>query len=288
MAALTLLLSLTSGLVTMATAEQGLTCRQEIPTGLIRDLWNRTKVLINKLPKEENVSRRLRLLPKFCTKCPERVVGWLEMRELIDIYQRSVFSREVVQKLLPLHYNDLLYRLQHTLQRCVYSSKPSKWLKIITKLERKIKKELKEPEIGSNPLFRSVIRSISTSCQRKEQVQLMNATLDIYTHIFSSILQHSHHQHHDRTHVPALLDQLKEPKKSQVVSALTELRDKMEKLKKHLGRLDHQNLDQENVLSDLKKIMVDDPVDQRKALAQFREVYQAAAVVASRGCGSTR
>uniref|UniRef100_A0A3Q3IBJ2 Uncharacterized protein n=1 Tax=Monopterus albus TaxID=43700 RepID=A0A3Q3IBJ2_MONAL len=129
---------------------------------------------------------------------------------------------------------------------------------------------------------------ISSSPQRKEQVQLMNATLDIYTHIFSSILQHSHHQHHDRTHVPALLDQLKEPKKSQVVSALTELRDKMEKLKKHLGRLDHQNLDQENVLSDLKKIMVDDPVDQRKALAQFREVYQAAAVVASRGCGSTR
>ncbi|KAM3587337.1 uncharacterized protein V6R79_002343 [Siganus canaliculatus] len=101
----------------MATAGRGVTCRHEIPTELIRELLIQTGQLIDKLPKEENLSRRL--LPRFCTKCDERVIGWLEMREVLDVYQRSVFSREVVQRLLPLHYNDLLYRLQHTLQHCV-------------------------------------------------------------------------------------------------------------------------------------------------------------------------
>lgn len=37
-------------LVTMVTAEQGITCRQEIPAELIRDLWGRTRQLIDKLP----------------------------------------------------------------------------------------------------------------------------------------------------------------------------------------------------------------------------------------------
>nr|XP_033471227.1 uncharacterized protein LOC117249597 [Epinephelus lanceolatus] len=143
--ALTLLVSLIAeGHVATATPERGLTCRQEIPAELIRELWSRTKQLINKLPKEEKFSRRHRLLPKFCTKCSERAIGWLEMRELIDVYQRSVFRNEVVQKLLPLHYNDLLHRIQHTLQHCVSSSKPSKWFKIIKKLERKIKKRRRD------------------------------------------------------------------------------------------------------------------------------------------------
>nr|WOH29320.1 interleukin 26 [Lateolabrax maculatus] len=141
---LILLISLAGGLVAVATAERGITCRQEIPAELIRDLWSRTTQLINKLPKEEKFSGRVRLLPKFCTKCPERTIGWLEMRQLLDVYQRSVFSRELVQELLPLHYNDLLYRLQHTLQHCVSSSKPSKWFKIIKKLERKIKKRRRD------------------------------------------------------------------------------------------------------------------------------------------------
>uniref|UniRef100_UPI0037E8B76F interleukin-26 n=1 Tax=Semicossyphus pulcher TaxID=241346 RepID=UPI0037E8B76F len=124
------------------TAERGITCRQEIPVQMIRELWSRTRQLIDDLPKEEHFSRRL--LPKFCTKCPERTIGWLEMRDVIDVYQRSVFSRKVVQKLLPLHYNDLLYRLQHTLQNCVSSSEPSKWSKTIKKLERKIKKRRRD------------------------------------------------------------------------------------------------------------------------------------------------
>ncbi|XP_078099155.1 uncharacterized protein LOC144512341 [Sander vitreus] len=126
------------------TSQRGLSCREEIPSELLRDLWRRTTQLINKLPKEEKFLRRQRLLPKFCTKCSERVIGWLEIREVMDVYQRSVFSREVVQELLPLHYNDLLYRLQHTLQHCVSSSKPSEWFKTIKNLERKIKKRRRD------------------------------------------------------------------------------------------------------------------------------------------------
>ncbi|CAJ1054645.1 uncharacterized protein LOC117249597 [Xyrichtys novacula] len=126
----------------MATPERSITCRQEIPSQLIRELWTRTNQLIDSLPKEEHFSRRL--LPRFCTKCPERAIGWLEMRELIDVYQRSVFSRKVVQRLLPFHYNELLHRLQYTLKYCVSSSEPSKWFGKIKKLERKIKKRRRD------------------------------------------------------------------------------------------------------------------------------------------------
>lgn len=47
---LALLLGLVAGVVATATAHQGTTCRQEIPAALIRELWSRTRVLINKLP----------------------------------------------------------------------------------------------------------------------------------------------------------------------------------------------------------------------------------------------
>ncbi|CAK6974547.1 uncharacterized protein LOC121626098 [Scomber scombrus] len=130
-------------LVSTATAQRGLTCREEVPTELIRDLWSRTTQLIDKLPTEDPPFWRL--LPKFCTKCPKDAIGWLELRDLINVYQRSVFSQDAVQKLLPPHYNDLLYRLQDTLMRCVSSSEPSKWRKKIKKMEKKIKKKAEGP-----------------------------------------------------------------------------------------------------------------------------------------------
>ncbi|KAM7367375.1 hypothetical protein PAMP_015280 [Pampus punctatissimus] len=140
--------------------------------------------------------------------------------------------------------------------------------------------ELKQPEIGSNPLFSSVIRSINTSCQRKEDVLLMNATLDVYMRIFSSILQRSHNQRHEKTNTPALLDQLSDARRAQVTSALVEFQQKMGKLKR---RLSHLGRNKEDVISKLNNIKVDDPVDQRKALAEFKEIYQAASVIGS--CG---
>ncbi|XP_069575342.1 interleukin-26 [Brachyistius frenatus] len=145
--------------------EPGPTCRQEIPSELIRDLWSRNRLLINDLPKEENFSRRQRLLPEFCTKCPERLIGWPEVKELIDIYQRSVFSSDVIQKLLPLHYDDLLYRLQHTLQQCVFSAKRSKYLKLIKKLERKIKKTRDEGALKAVGEFTFILRWINELAQ---------------------------------------------------------------------------------------------------------------------------
>ncbi|KAG7466715.1 hypothetical protein JOB18_028089 [Solea senegalensis] len=106
--------------------------------------------MFSHLQKEENSSRRKRLLPKFCTRCPTHAIGWLEVREVIDMYQRSVFSRDFIQKLLPLHYEDLLFRLQFTLQHCVSSVKPSKWFKLIKKLERKMKKVKKSTASAAN------------------------------------------------------------------------------------------------------------------------------------------
>ncbi|XP_054862317.1 uncharacterized protein LOC111583812 [Amphiprion ocellaris] len=126
-------------LVSTATAE--LTCWQQVPPVLIRDLWNQSRLLINDLPTE-NSSVQHRFLPNFCTKCPELVIGWSDMKALIDVYQRSVFKRSAVQKLLPLHYPEMMHRLQHTLQRCVSSSETPKHLKLIQKREQKIEKRL--------------------------------------------------------------------------------------------------------------------------------------------------
>ncbi|XP_072233550.1 interferon gamma 1 [Leuresthes tenuis] len=141
--------------------------------------------------------------------------------------------------------------------------------------------ELKRPEIGLHPLFSSVIASINNSCQRQTDMQLVNATLDVYMRIFSSILLHSHHKHHGTTHTSGLLNRLSTPKRSEVTSALKELQKLMENLRNYLNR---QNNDTEDVLSKLNKIKVDDPMVQRKALAEFMEVYQAASVISTSSC----
>ncbi|KAM9704848.1 interleukin-26 [Menidia menidia] len=140
MSSLTLLLGVLAGIVATATSEQGLSCRQEIHSELIRDLWNQTRQIIHTLPKEASFDRRHRFLPKFCNNCSKPAIGWLEIREMTDVYQRSVFSSEEVQKLLPPHYSVLLHRLQHRLQHCVSSSKDSKHHRSIKKMERKINK----------------------------------------------------------------------------------------------------------------------------------------------------
>ncbi|XP_040886325.1 interferon gamma 1-like [Toxotes jaculatrix] len=138
--------------------------------------------------------------------------------------------------------------------------------------------KLKEPEIGSKPLFSSIIKSINTSCQRKEDIQVMNATLDVYMHIFSSLLQHNHHQHHGRTLSSPVLDQLSNSDREKVKLDLRNLQHKMEEMRKHLGQL---NQDKADMLSELDKIKVDDPIDQRKALAEFRQVYHAVELLVS-------
>ncbi|XP_036977758.1 interferon gamma 1-like [Acanthopagrus latus] len=176
------------------------------------------------------------------------------MQEVMDVYQRSVFSREVVRRLLPLHYEDLLYRLQQTLQHC----------------------SLTQAEVITNPPFSSVISSLNTSCQGREELRLMNVTLDVYMRIFSNIL---HHQHKPGT--LALLDQVSDSQRSKVKEDLKELRGKMEALKRHLN---HPSHDREDVVNKLNKIKVDDPLVQKKALAQFKEVFQAASVVVDRRC----
>ncbi|KAL3977085.1 ribonuclease H2 subunit A [Sarotherodon galilaeus] len=122
-------------LVSLVSAQQRLTCPQDIHTGLMRDLWKHTRLLINRLP---------------------HAIGWLEIRELINIYQRSVFSSEVIQKLLHPHYNDLMYGLQHTLRHCVSSSESSKYSKIMKKLEKRINKRNGEGDEGDDGVLKAV------------------------------------------------------------------------------------------------------------------------------------
>ncbi|KAK7896788.1 hypothetical protein WMY93_022113 [Mugilogobius chulae] len=309
---LILLLSLLSGPVTMATEpEKGVSCHRKVHPELLRELWARTRQLLNVLPKEERRSIGARLLPKFCTKCQEGTIGWLEIREMIDIYQRSVFSHDEVNNLLPRHFPELLYRLQHTLHNCVPRDKPSKWSKMIKKLERKIKKRkrdgalkavseftfllrwtgelhirafntccspftnttdelrpqrrsyttrrqgmeppinnLTSPEVGSHPLFNSVITSLNSPCQ--EDLMLLNATVDVYTRIFNSLHQRSS---------PELQQDLEKYK-----HYISQLKSKLREIK-------HQN--KMDLITKINSYKVDNELVQRKALAEFVQVHDA-------------
>lgn len=78
-------------------------------------------------------------------------------------------------------------------------------------------------------------------------MQLINATLDVYARIFSSILQQDHNKNRP------LLDQVPESERSEVRTRLQELRQMMDSLKRNLG---HLNVDREDIMGKLNKIKV--------------------------------
>uniref|UniRef100_A0A3B3XUU5 Uncharacterized protein n=1 Tax=Poecilia mexicana TaxID=48701 RepID=A0A3B3XUU5_9TELE len=133
---------------------------------------------------------------------------------------------------------------------------------------------LTQLEVNRDPLFDFVIRTINTSCQRKEDIVLLNATLDVYMRIFSSVRHHKH-----------LLNKLSESKQTEVRENLKNLESKAKELK---SRLVCQNQNIEDALSELERIKVDDPMVQKKALAQFLQIYQAASVVAESQAASAK
>uniref|UniRef100_A0A3B3VUI8 Interferon gamma n=1 Tax=Poecilia latipinna TaxID=48699 RepID=A0A3B3VUI8_9TELE len=110
--------------------------------------------------------------------------------------------------------------------------------------------------------------------QRKEDIVLLNATLDVYMRIFSSVRHHKH-----------LLNKLSESKRTEVRENLKNLESKAKELK---SRLICQNQNIEDALSELERIKVDDPMVQKKALAQFLQIYQAASVVAESQAASAK
>uniref|UniRef100_A0A8C4HEJ7 Interferon gamma n=1 Tax=Dicentrarchus labrax TaxID=13489 RepID=A0A8C4HEJ7_DICLA len=133
--------------------------------------------------------------------------------------------------------------------------------------------KLKGPEMV-NELFSSVVKSINTSCQRKD-LQVMNATLDIYTRIFSNILQ----EHHNQPGAQSLLESLSDTERVNIMEDLRYLQQKMQTLKETLTHVNHKH---EDVMRKLSSIQVEDLMVQKKALAEFKEIYQAASVVHKR------
>ncbi|KAK5896246.1 hypothetical protein CgunFtcFv8_009866 [Champsocephalus gunnari] len=123
---------------------------------------------------------------------------------------------------------------------------------------------LKGQDVGLDPLFSDVIRS-NSSLQIK--INLINATLEVYRRIFSSILRQDNQ---------GLLENLSETDRKKVTKEVEVLEHKIEYLTKTLGHVNH---DKENILSKLQKIQVDDPLVQKKALSEFKEVFQAANVI---------
>lgn len=84
--------------------------------------------------------------------------------------------------------------------------------------------------------------------QRRDDVQLMSAALDVYTHIFSSILGH---QQTEKSNT--LLAQVSPSQRPKVKEALQHLQKKMEELKTNLSQM---NQEREEVLTKLKNIEV--------------------------------
>ncbi|XP_061817482.1 uncharacterized protein [Nerophis lumbriciformis] len=132
--------------VALTTRPRGLACGQEVPNALLRNLWTQSRLLIQRLPEERRRSKSWRLLPNFCTGCPQCVIGWLEVRQMIDIYQHRVFNTELISKLLPLHYLDLLDRLQHTLMHCVPPGPTSKWMSAIKNVDKQLQRRKRRKE----------------------------------------------------------------------------------------------------------------------------------------------
>ncbi|KAJ4924511.1 hypothetical protein JOQ06_003467 [Pogonophryne albipinna] len=128
---------------------------------------------------------------------------------------------------------------------------------------------LKGQDVGLDPLFSDVIRS-NSSLQIK--VNLINATLEVYSRIFSSILRQDNQ---------GLLENLSETDRKKVTKKVEDFEKKIERLMNKLGHVNH---DKENILSKLQKIQVDDPLVQKKALAEFKEVFQAANVIICPEC----
>uniref|UniRef100_A0A8C5D2H3 Uncharacterized protein n=2 Tax=Gouania willdenowi TaxID=441366 RepID=A0A8C5D2H3_GOUWI len=92
---------------------------------------------------------------------------------------------------------------------------------------------LKKPEVGSSPLFSSIIKSFNTTCQTSEDLELINATMDVYARIFSSVL-HQNQSHHHLQGAPSLLSHVSDAQRSNVVSELTSLQQVMENLRSRL------------------------------------------------------
>ena len=58
------------------------------------------------------------LLNIFPSLLPQ-VLGWSEVGHVIKVYQKRVFSNDVIKKLLPENFDILLHRVDETLHRCV-------------------------------------------------------------------------------------------------------------------------------------------------------------------------
>uniref|UniRef100_A0A3B4AUK6 Uncharacterized protein n=1 Tax=Periophthalmus magnuspinnatus TaxID=409849 RepID=A0A3B4AUK6_9GOBI len=115
-----------------------------------------------------------------------------------------------------------------------------------------ILQDLTHPDVGSSPLFTSVIRSLNSSCQ--QDVMLLNATLDVYMRIFNNLLHHSPHS-------APLLQQMGS-------SEVENVKNIIKKIRKHISK-------RHCLICLFIYFQVDEPLVQRKALAELNEVDRA-------------
>ncbi|KAI3366967.1 hypothetical protein L3Q82_009248 [Scortum barcoo] len=101
---------------------------------------------------------------------------------------------------------------------------------------------LNDKSYGEIAVFQTIIKN--STCQGKYGIQLMNATLDVYRQIFSTIL-------HDNT-MP-LLNEVSNDKKRQMIKNLRELQHEMATVQR---QLDAPRRNKEELIRRLSEIQV--------------------------------
>ncbi|XP_070978474.1 interferon gamma 1-like [Oncorhynchus clarkii lewisi] len=111
--------------------------------------------------------------------------------------------------------------------------------------------KLLDTKLVGEPVFRNLMGELDVKFEKHEQWLLLNATLDVYLNIFSNMLKENHPE--------------------EVKQGLSRLRGKVEDLKRsyYQDRLKMK-------IQDLADIKTNDAVVQRKAVNEFKEVYQRA------------
>ncbi|XP_077450650.1 uncharacterized protein LOC144069272 [Stigmatopora argus] len=132
--------------------------------------------------------------------------------------------------------------------------------------------DLKSGTVSANPLFMGVIRSIE-ACQNCEEVKLVAAALRVYNRVFESFL-----------HGVATRNSTGDG----AGAGGRRLRDRVVLLKCKTEKMRDNLLQQrrcpptQDILRKLDELQVDELLVQQRAISQFLEVYNMAAVIASR------
>ncbi|CAL8324449.1 unnamed protein product [Lota lota] len=224
------------------------TCSQDIPAELVRELWRKTKDLINSHPAPSQ--KRSKEVNQFEKKI-KKVLQAKTMTKR-TMMKRTMTRLAVVVVLM------LDWSLGHP------SPQAGETIRTAYK-EVQESLRLKEENVMTL-IFDPVVTIMSSLKAQHDKMFVMNATLGVYLQIMSKVVAK-----------PPGLEGLQE---TEAKETLGKLQKELIRVKKHYYHGNQDNLLQ-TAIDQLDNIKVDDPLVQRQALAEFMMVLHAASSVGS-------